>query len=348
MRSTRTHPVRRIRAIGLAAVSLLSAGLLALAAPPAPADTIGPAVILGPTSVLGGVVTYSGSVGVTNSNAVVTINGRRVLLDSAGRFAGVINLDGQSSLTIGVENPVTGRESTTTIPLTTNIVAPGGLISPTVLDNLERAAVELTEPIGGFLTGSLPITVGGNVADPGSLSGLTVNGMDVLGSLGSDRTFSIQVPGTTKEIHLTATDRHGTIQTFSVPVGTGAADSPAAGQTVAAANAVGLRIAKVRYIVQNVRRTKRLRMVITVRDRRGLLVRGATLNVRSSRANRLVRNPRVKKTNKVGQAAFLLQARKQAFGKRLTMITLARVPKATAKKNTSVRLPRLAKPAAKR
>jgi hypothetical protein len=253
-----------------------------------------------------------------------------------------VNLGGQSSLTIGVANPLTGKESTTTIPLTTEIVGPGGVISPTVLDNLERAAVELVEPVGGFVTDGLPITVGGNVGDPDSLSSLTVNGEDVLGSLGSDRSFSVQVPGTLKEIHLSATDRQGTIRTFSAPVST------TAGNAVSAADAVGLQIAKIRYIVQNVKRTKRLRMVVTIKDRRGFLVRGATVRVRSAIAKRLVGNPRVKKTNKVGQAAFLLRARRVAFGKRLVLVALAQTPKAKAERYSSVRLPRLAKPAAKR
>jgi len=342
MRSTRSHPAKRIRAIGLAAASLLTAGLLAFAAQSAPAEVIGPAVVLGPTTVVNGVAIVSGSVGVTNSNAAVTINGRSMDVDAVGHFAGVVDLGGQSSLTIGVVNPVTGKESTTTIPLTTDIVGPGGVISPTVLDNLERAAVELVEPVGGFVTDGLPITVGGNVGDPDSLSSLTVNGEDVLGSLDSDRSFSIQVPGTLKEIHLSATDRQGAIQTFSVPVST------AAGRTVSASAAVGLRIAKVRYIVKNVNRTKRLRMIVTIKDSRGLLVRGASVRVRSARAMRLVGNPRVKKTNKVGQAAFLLRAHNLAFGKRLMMITLAQTPKAKAKASSSVRLPRRAKPAASR
>jgi hypothetical protein len=340
MRSTRTHPAKRIRAIGLAATSLLTAGLLAFAAQSAPAEVIGPAVVLGPTTVVNGVAIVSGSVGVTNSNAAVTINGRSMDVDAVGHFAGVVDLGGQSSLTIGVVNPVTGKEATTTIPLTTDIVGPGGVISPTVLDNLERAAVELIEPAGGFVTDGLPFTVGGNVGDPDSLSSLTVNGEDVLGSLDSNRSFSIQVPGTLKEIQLSATDRQGTIQTFSV--------STRAGKTVSAANAVGLRIAKVRYIVKNVNRTKRLRMIVTIKDSRGLLVRGASVRVRSARAMRLVGNPRVKKTNKVGQAAFLLRAHNLAFGKRLVMVTLAQTPKAKAKASSSVRLPRRAKPAASR
>lgn len=340
MRSTRIHPAKRIRAIGLIAASLLSAGTLALAAQSATAEIIGPAVVLGPTSVVNGVAIVSGSVGVTNSNATVTINGHSVDVDAVGHFAGVVDLGGQSSLTIGVVNPVTGKESTTTIPLTTDILGLGGVISPTVLDNLERAAVDLVEPVGGFVTDGKPITVEGNVGDPDSLGSLTVNGEDALGPLDADRSFSIQVPGTLKEIHLSASDRHGTIQTFSAPVST------RAGNTVAARAAVGLRIAKVRYIVKNINRTKRLRMVVTIKDSRGRLVRGATVRVRSARAMRLVGTPRVKKTNKVGQAAFLLRAHNLAFGKRLVMVTVAQTPKAKAKRSTSVQLPRRAKPAA--
>jgi hypothetical protein len=207
---------------------------------------------------------------------------------------------------------------------------------------LEQAGVELLEPVGG--TNGLPITISGNVEDPSSLSELTVNGQDVLGALGSDRTFTLTVPGTTKEIRLSATDKQGVNQYFTVPA---APATSTVARTVAAKDAQGVRIAKVRYITKSVRRTKRFRMVVTVRDSRGLLVRGATVHVRSAQAGRILRNPKAKATNKVGQIAFLLQARNRAFGKRLVMVTLAQTPKAKATNKTSVRIPRLARKSAR-
>jgi hypothetical protein len=336
---SRTEPSSRFRKGGLvAAASLAAAALLAAATPSAPADIFGPALVLGPTSIVNGTAVISGTVGATNSTSEVTVNGQKLLVDSGGNFAGTVNLGGQSKLVISVRNPVSGKDQTTTIPLNSNVVGPDGLLGPNVLDALEQAGVQLFEPIGG--TGGLPITISGSVDDPSSLAGLQLNGEDILGSLGSDRGFTVTVPGTTKMITLSATDRQGVNQFFSVPA------SATAGQTVAAANAVGVRIAKVRYITRSVKRTKRFRMVVTVKDTRGLLIRGATVRVRSATAGRLVRNPKAKKTNKAGQIAFLLKARNRAFGKRLVMVTLAQTPKAKATKKTSVRMPKLARKSA--
>lgn len=338
MDRTRTQPTLRLGKAGLAAASLCTAALLAAVAPSAPADIFGPALVLGPTSIVNGTAVISGSVGATNSGADLTVNGQKLLVDSGGHFAGTVDLGGQSSLVISMKNPITGKEQTTTIPLTTNIVGLGGLIGPNVLDALEQAGVQLFEPIGG--TDGLPITISGSVDDPSSLAGLAVNGQDVLGTLGSDRTFSVTMPGTLKTFTLSATDKQGVNQYFTVPA------TSTVGQTVAAADAQGVRIAKVRYITKSVKRTKRFRMVVTVRDSRGLLIRGATVRVRSAQAGRILRNPKAKATNKVGQIAFLLQARNRAFGKRLVMVTLAQTPKAKATNKTSVRLPRLARKSA--
>ena len=328
---------------GLAAASLVTAALLAAAAPSAPADIFGPALVLGPTSIVNGTAVISGSVGAVNSGADVTVNGQKVLVDSTGHFAGVVNLGGQSSLVIGVKNPITGKEQTTTIPLDTNLVGVGGLLGPNVLDALNRAAVQLSEPVGGI--NGLPLTISGNVGDPSALGELKLNGQEVLGSLDSGRSFSVDLPGTTKFITLSATDKNGVNQYYTVPAAPAQPTTPAApiGKTVLAADAQGVRIAKVRYITTNVARTKRFRMIVTVRDNRGLLIRGATVRVRSAQRERVVRNPRAKKTNNVGQIAFLFKARNRALGKRLVVIVVAQTPKAKATKISSVRLARSAR-----
>jgi hypothetical protein len=326
--------------MGLLAAAMATLIVLAVT-PSAPADVLSPAIVLGPTTVVNGIATVSGTFGAESSGAELTVNGQRLAVDAVGHFAGTVNLNGQSSLTFEVRNPETGRETSTTIPLTTNVVGLGGLIEPGVLDALKQAAVALFEPIGGFnVTDGLPIRIEGNVGDPSSLANLKVNGQEVIGSLDSDRGFSVALPGTTKLITLTATDKQGVYQTLSVHTGTA--------HTVAAAGAQGIRIAKIRYITKNVRRTKRLRMVVTVKDNRGLLIRNAAVSVRSKYARRIAGKPRAKKTNKVGQAAFLIRASSRAFGKRLVMVTLAKTPSAKASKATSVRIPAVKKRATAR
>jgi hypothetical protein len=110
------------------------------------------------------------------------------------------------------------------------------------------------------------------------------------------------------------------------------------GTSVAASSAIGLKIAKVRYVAKGVARTKRLRMIVTVKDSRGYLVRGATITVRSRAAGQLVRRSQAKKSTKVGQASFVLRVKARTLGKRLVMVTVGRTPTAKAAKTTSLRL----------
>jgi hypothetical protein len=324
--------------VGLAAMAAAVVGALAVFAASAPGEVLSPAITLGPTTVLNGTATVAGHVGAPSTGAQLAINGTPVAIDALGNFAAVLNLGGQSNLTFRLANSG-GEVTSLNLPLNSNIVGPGGVISPGVLTALEQAAVSIVKPLDGFkITDELPLKVEGRVGDGSTLAGLTVNGKDVLGLVGEDRGFSITVPGTTREITVTSTDRQGVTSTTTYPV-----VQSASATSVAAAAAQGIRIAKIRYITKNVRRTKRMRMVVTVRDRRGLLIRNATISVRSRYARRIFRNPKAKKSNRVGQAAFLMRARNKAFGKRLVMITLAKTPKAKVSKSSSVRIPRLAK-----
>ncbi|HEV3478654.1 MAG TPA: hypothetical protein VG144_04315 [Gaiellaceae bacterium] len=332
------------------AAAVAALALLAFTTPSAqPQDILSPAVSLGAITVANGTATISGNVGVPNSNVQLSINGQPLSVDAAGNFSGAINLDGQSKLTLSLRNGA-GEVTSVTIPLNTNVVGPGGVIGPEILDALKKAAVSILKPLDGFkIQDQLPLKLEGSVADKGSLASLTVNGQDALGLLGTDRTFSMLLPGLTREVSVTATDHQGVSQTSTVPVlHASSMFTTPVGRSVAAKGALGIRIAKIRYITKNVRRTKRLRMVVTIRDRRGLLIRGATIRVRSKYARRIVRNPRVKKTNRVGQAAFLMRARNRAFGKRLLMVTLAKTPTAKASKASSVRIPKLKRAVARR
>jgi hypothetical protein len=96
----------------------------------------------------------------------------------------------------------------------------------------------------------------------------------------------------------------------------------------------------VRYYKQAALRTHRLRMIVTLRDRRGLLVRGAKITVRSTKAGRLVRKPRTSLSGRKGQATFVLRLRAAAFGKRLVVVTLAKTPRAKVSRKTAVLVPR--------
>jgi hypothetical protein len=339
----RTHAqTRHLGVTALLAAGLAALAILAVTTPSAPGEVLAPAVTLGPMTVADGTATVAGSLGSPSSGVQLSVNGQPLAVDAAGNFSGVVNLGGLSNLTFRLSNSA-GEVTSVSIPLNSSVVGPGGVIPSDVLASLEKAAVSILKPVDGFqVLDGLPLQIGGSVGDEDSLASLTVNGQDALGLLGSDRVFTVTVPGTTREVTVTATDHRGVSQTSTAPVlHTSSMFTTAAGRSVSAAGAMGVRIAKIRYITRNVRRTKRLRMVITVKDRRGLLIRNATVSVRSRYARRIARNPRAKKTNRVGQAAFLLRARDRAFGRRLVMITVAKTPKAKTSKRSSVRIPRL-------
>jgi hypothetical protein len=177
------------------------------------------------------------------------------------------------------------------------------------------------------------------VADKGQLAALAVNGIDVMRLLGTDQSFSVPLPGTTKEITLSATDKSGVTETthYQVLASSGGVATPL-GPYVTASSAVGLKIAKVRYVATGVAKTRRLRMIVTVKDSRGLLVSGAKIKIRSKAAGRLTRRAQIKASSKTGQAAFVLRVKPRILGKRLVMVTVARTPTATAAKTTSIRL----------
>jgi hypothetical protein len=318
-----------------AAAGIVAALALAAGAHPATAP---PVLKLDQLSVANGAVSLSGTVGAP-AGASLSVNGRPLALDGSGHFSGLVDLNGASAVDVAVANPAAGQNVAFEIPLTGLLLGPGGLVPGNVLDTVEQAGATLLQPVGGFqAVGGQPLTIGGSVLDSGRLAGLTVNGTDVLKLLQPDQSFNIQVPGTTKEVTLKATDTSGVSETKSYSVSsllgaTGALSS------VSAANAVGLRIAQVRYYVKGAAQTKRLRMVITVKDGRGYLVSGATILVRAKAAGRLTRRAQTKRSGVRGQAAFVLGLRRLSLGKRLVMITVARTPTAKAQQVSSVRLP---------
>jgi hypothetical protein len=324
------------------AVAAVAAGLVLIIAPAAKPDAA-PLVSLGPVSIANGTATLSGALsGAPAANFQLHVNGQPLGLNADGTFSGTVNLAGQTHLTVTARNPLSGETVTTQIPLNTNLLGPNGLLDATVLDALRKAGISLTLPPGGFVSiDGLPIKVEGKVLDKDQLAGLKVNGTDVLEKLTSNGTFTQLIPGTSREVSVTSTDRHGVSQTTSfgvVPMSS--VINTAAGPSIAAAGADGVKIAKIRYVTKLVRAKKRFRMLVTVKDNRGRLVRGATVRVRPKLKRFVIGNQRIKKSSKVGVANFLVLVRNVALGKRLFMITLAQTPKAKAQKTTSVKLPK--------
>lgn len=328
---TRKRPLAVLAATAGAVLTLLVAGS-------APGDIGNPVVTLGPTTVLNDVASVSGTVaGIDPSTAALSINGQPVGINAAGRFSGVVNLNGRSELVLSVSDPLTGRTNTIDIPLTTNIVGPGGVISPGVLSGIEQAAVSLLRPAGGFVgIGDKPITISGIVGNRDQLAGLTINGIDAMSLLKPDGSFAVPIPGSSKEVAVVVTDKQG------VSVSTGERVTQRDATSVSATEALGVRIVSIRYYAKGVRKTKRLRMIVTVKDRRGLLIHGAVVSVRGAKAGRIAGRAKAKRSDAKGRAGFVLRLRPRAFGKRLVVVVGAKTPTAKASKRSSLALPRLA------
>lgn len=319
------------------AVATMSAALVAIgSARPAPVPQL---LNLGPITVLNGTAVATGTLGGAGLGGQLELNGQPVSVDAAGHFVATVGVDGASALDFGLTT-AGGQHVAFHIPL--SLVGTGGLIDGSAVDAVEQAGARLLEPAGGFqAVAGKPLTVAGSVADQGQLASLAVNGVDVTRLLGADRTFSVQVPGTTKEITLQATDTHGVTETtrYKVLTSRGLVATPY-GTSVAALNAQGLKIAKIRYSAKRAATTKRVRMLVVVKDSRGYLVRGAKITIRSKAPGTLRRRSQAKRSSTTGRATFVLSVKQHALGKRLVMVTVARTPSVKAAKTTSVRLRR--------
>jgi hypothetical protein len=304
---------------------------LALALVPQATSASRPLLALGPITIANSTAIFSGTVGGDAAGAALSVNGQKVGVDAAGHFAAVANLRGAHALDLALVLPAGTLRITYSIPLTGSLLTIGGVIPANVLAALQQAGVTLAQPI---LNGNV-LTVAGSVLDPSRLASLTINGVDVLSSLGPNFSFSIQLPGTTQTLTIVATDTHGVTQTTVERV-----QFVAQPAWVSASQAVGLRIAGVRYLTKGVRRTHRMRMIVTVKDSRGLLVRGARVVVRGTKAGRIARKPKTTSTGLKGRATVFLRLRRAAYGKRLFTVTVAKTPTAKALKRSSVRVPR--------
>jgi hypothetical protein len=126
---------------------------------------------------------------------------------------------------------------------------------------------------------------------------------------------------------------------------TGTAGTAGKGSTfasVAAADAMGLRIVGVKRLLKNVRLSKNFRMIVTIKDTRGFRVRGAIVSVsRVPGSQSTVSGMHAGFSNKIGVARVLVPATSKMFGKRVFLKITARTPKARAVTLRSVFLPRL-------
>ena len=288
----------------------------------APANT--PLITLGPITVLNGTALVSGSIDSEVSGAKLSVNGHPLGIKTSGAFAGVVDLNGADTIVLALSRPATGVAIQLRIPLLGRTFIPGS-----ALDSLVRAGISILQPVA---KPEQPIVVSGSVGDVSQLVGLTVNGVDVM-SLLQGGTFSVPLPGDAGQVQVDASSANGTTETIDTPV-----FRPFSTATVSAGSALGIRIVKIRYVRKGALRTHRIRMIVTVRDRQGRLIRGATIRV-AAKGHKLAKRPQTTRSGRKGRATVFLRLRPSAYGKRLVTVTLAKTPRARARKTSAVRVP---------
>jgi hypothetical protein len=299
--------------------------LTALVLVPAASSSSQPLVTLGTITLANGTAAVSGTLASQAAGSQVTVNGQPLAVNSSGTFAGTADLNGAQAIDLGISNPGTEVGTHFQIPVQGQSVIPGSVIDP-----LTQAGLSILQPT---VTQGQPVTVSGSLADGSGLVGLSVNGVDALGQARQGGAFSVQLPADTGQVKVKASGLNGTTEVINAP-----AFRPFSTSTVSARNAVGIRIAKIRYIRKGVLRTHRLRMIVTVRDQRGRLIRGATIRV-TDKGCKLAGRPKATRSGSKGRATIALRVNRSAYGKRLVTVTVAKTPHAKAQRRSSVRVP---------
>jgi hypothetical protein len=346
-RNVLIEEVRRGKApAGRWSLAFLALGVIALALAlvrAAEADGNPPGITLGPVTVNGDTAVVSGSISDDpTAEADVQVNGQNVGVDASGNFTAVVDLDGQSYVELTASSS-DGQITTIRIPVA--VLQNGG---QGVLDELQQAGVSLDVPPDGFqiLDGQMP-TVTGNVLNKDKLASLTVNGQDVLSLAGPDGGFSI-LPAPSQQITLVSTGHNGVTETtvFRTSNVTSTIKTKA-GTSVAALGAQGVVIAKIRFDKRHLLTQRRLGVIVTVKDRRGYLVRGAALRLKGMPLRYFANGAsRAGFTNRLGVERFGYTLQKRAFTdrmpRRLTLVVRASTPKAAARKVGKMHLPLVA------
>jgi hypothetical protein len=308
------------------------------------ADLAAPTITIGTISVADGTVTLDGAVDENGAWALLQINGQPVGVDATGAFSAVVDLEGDRQIVL----TLTGQDETAkiTIPLTA-LGSPG--TDPLAL--LNDAGISVDVPENGFeVVDGKPPVVTGSVANEKSLTSLTVNGKDALVQMGQGGTFAVPAQGASSQSGVTvvATDTRGVSQTSTFSVtNVRSTIRTRAGTSVSAAGARGILIAKVRFDKRNLRTAKRLGVVVTVKDRRGFLIRGAALRLNGKPLRYLANgSARAGFTNRIGKARFTYRLHSRAFANcgctKCTLRVRASTPSASKTKWVRLRLPRLA------
>ena len=286
----------------------LAVGGGAGAALPAPPLTIATVAIADGTAVVNGTV--------ADVDATLQINGTPVAVSDTGGFQATVDLGAAADLVVSL-GATPGESTVIRIPLDVLARTNG----QGVLDDLLDAGIQLDVPADGFriVDGQKPL-IEGRVLNGRELAALEINGVNVLGKLGPNGRFSILLPGSSSNsdhVTVAATDRNDVAQTSRfVTTRVKSVIKTTAGTSVSAAGAHGVVISKVKLDTHQLKSHKRFGIVVTIKDKRGFLVRGATVRLRATPALTFADGSlRAGFTNRAGAAKFTYRLSRAAIAK---------------------------------
>jgi hypothetical protein len=253
---------------------------------------------------------------VADADATLHINGTPVAVSSSGGFQATVDLGAAADLVVSLGG-TPGESTVIRIPLDVLARTNG----QGVLDDLLDAGIQLDVPADGFriVDGQMPL-IEGRVLNGRELAALDINGVNVLGKLGPNGRFSILLPGSSSNndhVTVAATDRNGVSQTSRfVTTRVKSVIKTTAGTSVSAAGAHGVVISKVKLDTHQLKSQKRFGIVVTIKDKRGFLVRGATVRLRATPAVTFADGSlRAGFTNRTGAAKFMYRLSRGAIAK---------------------------------
>jgi hypothetical protein len=345
------------------------------ALPALPLVSLGPIKVAGGVASLTGTVNTGvhATVGTAASAAAkvqVTVNGSPVTVSATGNFSATANVAAQGAVVVRAGSP-SGLAYTITVPAS---AIPSNGVAADALAQLDVDQVTLMLPPDGFtIVDGVRIRASVQVGQITGIAKLTLNGADILarlqlgsssgtgstsgsGSTGSGSkpggaqpgkatapahaTASAPVTGTAKTVQLTVTGSNGAQQTTTVPVRRIRSVIRIGKQiSISAFGARGLRISAVTFAKGSAMCAGgRLGVGVTVRDRRGYLVRDAVVILQPAAARVTIHNSFVRMSGMLGRATFSVPVAASALGHRLYLKVVARTPLASTHVTASTML----------
>jgi hypothetical protein len=331
---TKLNLVRLCATIVLATLAVALAGAQS-------ARAISVPVLIDTVTVGDGVAVVTGTI----DAELLEVNGQAVVLGDDGAFRAEVDIDVDALVLDVFGSP----NETVSIRIPIGVLLSAG--GDRALDALLAAGISIDVPSDGFkvVDGERPL-VEGRVLDGSNLETLEVNGRNVLARLGDDGLFSIDLGSssstTTREtVTIVATDHRGVSQTSTFKAtSVKSTIRTRAGTSVSAAGARGIVISRIAFDKRFLGSAKHLRVLVTVKDRRGYLIRGALLRLRALPAKHVANGAvRAGFTNQIGKAQFGYRLRQSAFAgtstKVMTFAARAATPKASTTKRVVLCLP---------